>query len=92
MGCGSSQSFEDKSLSAASDVPEAFQPKQGVKFEDNACKSPLVDPRDGTEIIMVSAQGGKGDYRVPSGMYGVGNRELLRLNCNTGQVIGVVRQ
>lgn len=82
---------------AAADVPARFvlQGTDAAAAPDtlpgNACLSPMVDPRDGTEVRIHSAHGGRiGDYRVPSGRYGVGAGEVLRLNCNTGEVIGIV--
>ena len=92
FGCGSTQNFNEKPVRPATDIPEAFEPKSGASFDDTACKSPLVDPRTGTEIIMVMAHDGIGDYRVPSGMYGVKSKELLRLECSTGKVLGIVKQ
>lgn len=86
---------------AASDAPDRFmvgtvapdgelsEPRPGT-----GCRSPMVDPRDGTRIALVQSQGGPegeiGDYSVPAGRYGVGARELLRLDCATGRVIGIV--
>jgi hypothetical protein len=34
----------------------------------------------------------RADYSVPAGRYGVGSNELLRLDCNTGIPIGIVRR
>lgn len=56
----------------------------------SACRSPLVDPNDGTRLILARSDGGRGDYRVPRGRYGVGAGDLLRINCKTGAVIGIV--
>lgn len=56
------------------------------------CGSPLHDPRDRTAIIMVRSAAGRGDYRVPAGRYGIGDNELLRVACNTGEPLGVVRR
>jgi hypothetical protein len=52
----------------------------------------LIDKRDGTEIVLVSSASGMGNYRVPEGRYGVQKGELLRINCATGEVLGVVRE
>jgi hypothetical protein len=55
------------------------------------CRTPLVDPNDGTRIVLSRAvDGTRGDYAVPEGRYGVGGDDLLRINCKTGGVIGVV--
>jgi hypothetical protein len=81
----------------ASGVPERFvvEGTAGAAAADttpgSGCRSPMVDPRDGARLRMVSAQGGRiADYEVPAGRYGVGAGELLRLECNTGRVVGVV--
>jgi hypothetical protein len=54
------------------------------------CRSPLFDPRDATRIRLVRSAGGRGDYEVPSGRYGASSRELIRLDCATGSVVGIV--
>lgn len=54
------------------------------------CGSPMVDPRDGTRLTLVRSGEGQGDYEVPHGRFGVGRKELLRLDCSTGAVIGIV--
>jgi hypothetical protein len=35
---------------------------------------------------------GLADYETPPGRYGVRENELLRLRCNTGEVLGIVRR
>jgi hypothetical protein len=86
---------------AASDTPPRFmvgaldpggettEPQPGV-----GCRNPMVDPRDGTRLTLVLSQAGAdgeiGDYAVPEGRYGVGPGELLRLECGTGRVVGIV--
>jgi hypothetical protein len=52
----------------------------------------MVDPRDGTEIGFLRSAQGAADYAVPGRMYGVRAGELLRLECNTGKVLGIVRR
>lgn len=42
--------------------------------------------------MVRSGEGGIGDYQVPQGRYGVGAREVLRLDCNTGRVLGIARR
>jgi hypothetical protein len=54
------------------------------------CRSPLFDPRDATRIVLVRSAGGRGDYEVPPGRYGAGPRELIRLDCGSGTVRGIV--
>jgi hypothetical protein len=57
------------------------------------CRSPLLDPRDQTRIQLVRSARVEdrelGDYDV-SGRYGVGPRELLRIDCSTGAPLGIV--
>ena len=94
FGCGSSNNASvDAVLRPAENAPALFEPALGQKLGGNACKSPLLDPRNETEIRMIRSFGtGVGDYDVPSGMYGVKRGELLRINCNTGEVVGIVRK
>lgn len=86
---------EDRSARPAQEVPEAFLVREGVELRaarrTGGCRGPMVDPRDRTEIILARSQGERGDYAVPTGRYGVGRNELLRLDCATGEVIGIVR-
>ncbi|HSI69047.1 MAG TPA: hypothetical protein VK941_02360, partial [Gillisia sp.] len=64
----------------------------GMAWGENACLNPIIDPVDGTELILVQSTGeGFGDYRVQGGKYGVNKGELLRINCQTGTVVGIVR-
>lgn len=83
----------------ASDVPARFEPLEpaarvapGDTIGGSGCVSPMVDPRDGTPVRLVRSLGGLGDYEAPAARYGGGPTELLRLECNTGAVIGIVRQ
>lgn len=58
----------------------------------SACRSPLFDPRDGARILMQRSSASRADYAVPAGRYGVAANELLRVMCNTGEPIGIVRR
>ena len=78
----------DGAARPAVDAPTAFT--FSVPASGDACRSPAVDPRDGARLVLVRSSGGRGDYDVPAGRYGVGSREYLRLECVTGGVIGVV--
>ena len=85
-------SFHGAPTRAASDAPSAFSPEGGAPLPaGGACLSPLVDPRDETRITLARSVSSLGDYRVPEGRYGVGARELLRIDCATGRVVGIVR-
>lgn len=95
FGCGTSLQNRSQGpvLRAAIDTPEFFEAKGGVVATGNSCINPMIDPNDGTELTMVTAFGnGTGDYAVAAGKYGVNPGELLRINCKTGEVIGVVRK
>jgi hypothetical protein len=80
-------------LRPAQDVPTQFVTSDGVAAED-ACRTTMLDPRDQTAVRLVrSARFGMsyhGDYDVPAGRYGVQANELLRLDCATGEVVGIV--
>lgn len=51
------------------------------------CHSPLVDPRDGTRLLLVESAGGVGLYEAPAGRYGQASETYLRIACATGQVV-----
>lgn len=97
MACGSSN-VENRSMKTvlrpATDAPAVFEAPAGTTMRNNGCLSPLTDPRNGTRIIMRTSFGeeGMGDYVVPDGTYGVKNGELLRVNCTTGEVVGIVKR
>ena len=86
----------DRILRLAQNVPKSFAVDASIASTANAgqegtCYSPMIDPRDQTHLRLVRSAGGYGDYEVPPGRYGVGAGELLRLDCKTGQALGVVR-
>jgi hypothetical protein len=84
----------DAVLRPADDPPVRFETVDGVMPEDG-CRSPMYDPRDRTALRLArSSQYGmtyRGDYEAPPGRYGVRPGELLRIDCSTGEVIGIVR-
>lgn len=95
-GCATaSGDWSARELRPATDTPTAFVLEGDEEVGPNECRSPLVDPRDQTHIRLVRSgrTGGHqvGDYEVVGGRYGVGDNELLRIQCSTGQVLGVVR-
>jgi hypothetical protein len=78
----------------AQDTPVRFvTADEGVAGQ--GCRVMMLDPRDQTQLRLArSAQFGlthHGDYEVPAGRYGVQRNELLRLDCATGEVVGIVR-
>lgn len=91
-GCSSSSTTAQLISRAPVDVPEAFVPKEGIVLDATSCKSPLIDPRNGTEIMMIRSHASYGDYLGPDGRYGLRRKELLRVNCSTGEVIGIVKR
>lgn len=56
------------------------------------CRNPMVDPRDGARLGLGRSAAGNGDYEVPKGGYGLRDDELLRRDCGSGRVVGVVRR
>ena len=90
MGCGPGKN--GGVIRSAVDTPAQFQTPAGMEWGDNSCKNPIIDPLDGTELILVQSDSdGMGDYRVTGRKYGVNRGELLRVNCRTGVVVGIVR-
>ena len=87
----------DREARQATNVPDHFlvgSPTGSATSEPSpgqGCRNPLVDPRDGTRIQLVRSSDNRGDYRVPDDRYGVGVEELLRVECGTGIVVGIVR-
>ena len=89
----------DATARTAIDVPHRFEPadpsdriRPGDTIAGPNCRSPMVDPRDGTRIVFLRSAGQRADYAVAGGRYGVNEYELLRVDCNTGAVVGVVER
>lgn len=92
LSCGPGRTTgDDGVIRSASDFPDVFNTPAGMSWGDNNCKNPIIDPMDGTELILVHSRDGLGDYRVIGRKYGVSKGELLRINCYTGAVVGIVR-
>jgi hypothetical protein len=89
-GCSSLRPGEGD-VRTAVDTPEQFNAPAGMAWGANTCLNPIIDPADGTELILIQSMDGLGDYRVTGGKYGVNTGELLRINCRTGEVVGIVR-
>lgn len=92
-GCASSSTWSAATVRPATDTPPVFLTVDG-SVPASGCSSPLVDPRDDSRLrLMRSSSRGSvhlGDYEVPTGRYGVRGGELLRIDCGTGQPLGVV--
>ena len=92
VGCSSTSAMKP-----AVDAPTHFlvRAPDGRTVEPTrggACQNPMIDPRDGAALILVRSAGGHGDYQVPVARYGVRRGELLRIECGTGLVIGIVKR
>lgn len=94
-GCASSNYWEF-SPRPATGVPEQFTTEG--KPAGVGCRTRLADPRDDTQLQLFRSNGIEGrapvyvgDYLViPPGKYGVGERELLRVDCDHQRPMGVV--
>jgi hypothetical protein len=92
LGCASTGAMKP-----AVDAPTHFlmRAPDGTAVEPTpggTCHNPMIDPRDGAALILVRSAGGHGDYQVPVARYGVRKGELLRLECGTGLVVGIVKR
>ena len=94
VGCASTGT--PRMLGPATDTPERFQfleVKTGAALPvppDAACENPLLDPRDGVQLVLVRASDGLGDYEPSAPRYGLSRYELLRVDCSTGVATGRV--
>lgn len=79
----------------ATDTPVAFLVEEHGALRPpragEGCRNPLVDPRTALRLVLERSEGGHGDYSVPEGRYEIGAGQLLRIDCATGQAIGIVR-
>ena len=98
LGCSSTYHHHSagQAIQPAMDVPTHFlvSGKHGTTEEPapGQCRNPMIDPRDGTRIVLERSAEGRGYYRVPPGRYGVRPGEVLLIECETGRVIGVVKR
>ena len=92
-GCASSG--RSTALVPATDTPATFLVEENGALRPpragEGCRNPLVDPRTDLRLVLERSEGGHGDYSVPEGRYEVGAGQLLRIDCATGQAIGIVR-
>ncbi|QED37022.1 hypothetical protein FK178_04550 [Antarcticibacterium arcticum] len=92
LGCGTTGPIEGESIiRTATNTPERFEIPSGTTW-DETCKNPIIDPMDGAELILVESGGGFGNYRPVRLKYGLTRGELLRINCRTGAVVGIVKE
>lgn len=94
--CASTSTFpaDGGDLRFAQDTPVHFVTVEGAAGVANTCASPLIDPRDQTRLRLVRSgsvgESHRGDYAVEDGRYGVRPGELLRIDCGSGQPLGIV--
>ena len=72
------------------DTAALLQPADTLAGE--GCLNPMADPVTGIQITLYRSESGLGDYLPPSGAYGIRDGLLIRLECNTGEVVGIVRR
>ena len=98
--CAATSHFApSEALQPIQDAPARFEPRDpairlspGDTLAGSGCVSPLVDPRDGTELWLVRSARQLGDYAVSGGRYGAGDGFLVRVACNTGVPQGLARR
>jgi hypothetical protein len=93
VSCASGSRPTAADPSSISDTPDRFlvlDVATGTRSEPSgpACRSPLVDPRDGTRLILVRSSSGFGDYRPETPRYGLADNQLLRIDCDSGGPVG----
>jgi hypothetical protein len=88
VGASTRASTDAPARFLSEDMPLSAAPADTIP--GSGCRSPLVDPRDGTRVRMLNSQRTVADYEVPAGRYGVARGEGPRIECNTGIVVGVV--
>lgn len=92
VSCGTTGTIEGEGIMrSAIDTPVRFEIPKGTTWDDT-CKNPIIDPLDGSELILVQSSRGFGNYRPVGLKYGMIHGELLRINCRTGEVVGIVKE
>lgn len=92
-GCGSATEFsEEEKPGAKKELPSHFSGVFQNPTGSLDCQSPLLDPDDQTELILIRSLDGIGAYQAPPGKYDLAADELLRINCRTGEVLGVEKK
>jgi hypothetical protein len=76
----------------AAGTPGTFVREDGLPNLSTTCMATLLDQQDKSTVQLVrTVRSGQGDYRVAAGKYGVGDNELLRVDCATARPVGIVR-
>ena len=87
------KNLPDHFMVAGTGLAQKEEPNPGER-----CRNPMLDSRDGTTLNLVRSKNGTGDYQVLgqqyeiNSTYGVDSRHLLRIDCATGKVLGIVDQ
>src|SRR5262245_48143958 len=102
LACGAVQPW-NQTPRPASGLPDHFKPDSSFTmeaFSDSLCIVHVIDPRGEPRLSLIrstitgktgSYREAQGDYKVqPPGGYGVGEHDLLRLECRTGRPLGIV--
>ena len=77
----------------ATGTPGTFVREDGLPNLGTPCLASLLDLQDKSTIQLVrTLHNGQGDYRVAAGKYGVGDGELLRVDCATARPSGIVKE
>lgn len=86
-----SPSNTNKIVKQPNSAPDQFVPVQGVDFKGDNCKNPLVDPRSGMKLKLVSSSNGYGIYLPDSLNYGMVTGDYLKIKCSDGRPVGIIR-
>lgn len=90
VGCKSSDTWSDSAVYRTLDRDPVISYPIGLEPSGDLCDSPLIDTSDGSRLILMRHSNGLGDYQVQQGKYGLRSGELLRINCKTKEIIGIV--
>ena len=89
-GCKSSDTWSDSAVYRTLDSDPVISYPIGMEPSGELCDSPLIDTKDGSMLILMRHSNGLGDYQVQQGKYGLRSGELLRIDCKTKDIIGIV--
>lgn len=103
IACGTVEPW-NQTPRPASALPDQFKPDSSFTLEagsDSLCLVHLIDPRGEPRLLLVRSTmhqvspgiSALGDYKVqPPGGYGVGDKQLLRVECGSGRPQGIVTE
>ncbi len=91
--CGSANTPFNATPRPLAGLPASLTPPPGAN-DGTACRSPLTDPADGSQLVLERSwrrDGASiGDYRPAPGKYGLREGEFLRVDCGTWTPLGAV--